>query len=240
MEQHYATLDWTSEDDANRFLTLVELVLRRLDFIAEHEDVLSPEDVERDKQRIFFDLRHAGWDYADGSVIARAPSRRWQRLSHIAEHVGAPVIEAQLRRIHDEEERDPALAIGTAKELIETVAKTILSDLGTSLTGNEDVPQLVKAVRKRLALTPEDVPENVKGREIVTRTLESLAQIAQGLAELRGLYGTGHGPDGKARGLQPRHARLAVNSSIALAVFLLETWQERKAFGRRASTEQDG
>jgi hypothetical protein len=59
--------------------------------------------------------------------------------------------------------------------------------------------------------------------------LSNLATIVQGVAELRGLYGTGHGKDGKARGLQPRHARLAVGAASSLVTFAFQTHIETKA-----------
>ncbi|WP_383698312.1 abortive infection family protein, partial [Streptomyces sp. NPDC057494] len=46
-------------------------------------------------------------------------------------------------------------------------------------------------------------------------------------ANLRSLYGTGHGKDGKHRGLQPRHARLAVASAVAFVDFVTETYRDR-------------
>lgn len=48
------------------------------------------------------------------------------------------------------------------------------------------------------------------------------------LAQLRGLYDTGHGRDGKLRGLQPRHARLAVASAVAFIDFISDTYRNRE------------
>lgn len=47
-------------------------------------------------------------------------------------------------------------------------------------------------------------------------------------AELRGLYGTGHGRDGKYRGLEPRHARLVVGAAVAFIDFVTETFEKRE------------
>ena len=51
--------------------------------------------------------------------------------------------------------------------------------------------------------------------------------IVSGLAEIRNLYGTGHGKHGKHRGLSARHAKLAAGAAGTLAVFLFETHQNR-------------
>ena len=57
--------------------------------------------------------------------------------------------------------------------------------------------------------------------------LSSLNQVSQGIAELRNLYGTGHGRDGRFISIQPRHAKLAVGAAATLGAFLMETHLER-------------
>jgi hypothetical protein len=133
----------------------------------------------------------------------------------------------QIRRMQDSIESDPELAIGTAKELIETVCRTILEARGESFDGTADLPQLVKKTSKLLKLTPSDIPETAKASEIIKRLLSNLASIPQGIAELRNPFGTGHGKVAGTKGLLPRHARLAVGTASALAVFLLETHSEK-------------
>lgn len=80
-----------------------------------------------------------------------------------------------------------------------------------------------------LELLPDDVPSAAKGAEAIRRILSNLGTVAQGLAELRNLYGTGHGKTGSARGLSARHARLAVGCAATLATLLLETHEHRAA-----------
>jgi hypothetical protein len=124
-------------------------------------------------------------------------------------------------------ENDPALAIGTAKELVETVCKTILTERNIEFSPDADVPKLVKETRQVLGLVPESIPNSAKGSESIRRLLSNLGNVAQGLGELRNLYGTGHGKGGSVRGLGPRHARLAVGAAGTLATFLFETHLER-------------
>ena len=156
-------------------------------------------------------------------LLSRAPNLG--PLSQAAAGFDAGVLQKQIERMSGAVDTDPALAIGTAKELVETCCKTILSDRGCSLPGQPDMSTLTKAVLKELKLVPEAIPEESRGASTIKRLLSNLATIGNGLAELRGLYGTGHGPDGRASGLQPRHARLAVGASAALATFLFETHQ---------------
>ena len=137
-------------------------------------------------------------------------------------------LQEQIARTRDNAREDPDLAIGTAKEIVETVCKTILEEHSRSLPSNSNLPVLLKATLRELELVPDSVPESKRGTDIIRRVLGSLGSIGHGLAELRNLYGTGHGRHGASGGLQPRHARLAVSAMATLAVFLFETHEAKK------------
>ena len=139
----------------------------------------------------------------------------------------AAYVSQQITRMDAAVESDPALAIGTAKELVETCCKTILNDRGVVVPGKVDLAQLVKFTTKQLKLTPEDIPDRAKAGDTIKRLLSNLATITQGITELRNQYGTGHGKDAKSKGLEPRHAKLAVGAASTLAVFLVETHNAR-------------
>ncbi len=135
-------------------------------------------------------------------------------------------IAQQITRMEASVLNDPALAIGTAKELVETCCKTILEARDVSFSKSADLPELIKLTTKELELTPDDIPDKAKAAETVKRLLSNLATITQGVAELRNQFGTGHGKAAGARGLSSRHARLAVGAASTLAVFLAETHNE--------------
>ena len=159
-------------------------------------------------------------------LLAGGPS-----LSAIKEHakvLNANHLAEQIRRLEASVEADPALAIGTAKELIETCCKTILAERGKPVSGTPDVSTLTKETLKELKLVPDGIPEAVRGADVIKRLLSNLGTIGNGLAELRGLYGTGHGKHGSSTGLSSRHAKLAVGAAATLTVFLFETHKETK------------
>lgn len=133
----------------------------------------------------------------------------------------------QITRMESAVENDPGLAIGTAKELVETVCKTILEERGVSIDGSHDLPKLVKQTAKELKLTPSDIPDEAKASDSIKRLLSNLATITNGVAELRNSYGTGHGKSAKSKGLGARHAKLAVGAASTLAIFLVETHHEQ-------------
>ena len=144
------------------------------------------------------------------------------RLKEATASFDAKHLREHIERIERSIESDPALAIGSAKELIETCCKTILAERGNPISGMPDIPKLTKDTLRELKLVPEGVHEATRGAEVLKRLLQSLGTIGNNLAELRGLYGTGHGKHGEFEGLSPRHARLAVGCAATLVTFLFD------------------
>jgi hypothetical protein len=137
----------------------------------------------------------------------------------------------EIKRIEAAIDSDPDLAIGSAKELVETCCKTILADRNQTVPSSAKLPKLVKLVMKELKLLPDDIPDAAKGANSIKRLLSNLASTVQGLAEVRNLYGSGHGKYGRRSSVKPRHAKLAVGAATTLVVFLYETHVEHQGGG---------
>ncbi len=152
-----------------------------------------------------------------------APSPALSAAKEISETLTADYLSQQITRMEAAIHDDPALAIGTAKELIETCCKTILRERGKAADDSWDIPKLVHATLEELSLVPDGIPKEKQASHSIRKTLGNLAQVAQGAAELRNLYGTGHGKDATMPNPPPRHARLAVGAASTLVVFLFET-----------------
>jgi hypothetical protein len=95
----------------------------------------------------------------------------------------------------------------------------ILADHG--LGKSDDLMGLAKQVRVQLDLG------SVNEGGALTRVLSGHAQIVQGIAELRNLYGTGHGRS-KAPEPEIAAARLVVDSASALALYYLTLWRTKR------------
>jgi hypothetical protein len=147
----------------------------------------------------------------------------------IASKLDSAYISQQIIRMESSINNDPELAIGTAKEFVETISKTILSECGEVVGKDESLIDLVKRARGKINLLPDNIPPEAKGADTIKRILSNLGTIAQGLAELRSIYGSGHGKEVSANILQPRHARLAVGAATTLGVFLYETYEDNSA-----------
>jgi hypothetical protein len=147
----------------------------------------------------------------------------------VADALDAGWMAKAIERLERAIDTDPDLAIGTAKELVESCCKTILGKRGVEFSKAADLNDLTKLVVKELQLVPDGVSDQAKGADNIRLILRNLTQLTHNLAQLRGLYGTGHGRDGQHRGLQPRHARLAVGSAVAFIDFMADTYRQREA-----------
>lgn len=135
-------------------------------------------------------------------------------------------IKRQITRIRSSMENDdPALTIGTSKDLLETVLKEILDKLGQSSTKNDDIPTLLKNVQNHLNIDPNS--QTVKVQETLRRTLNNFGQIVVGVAEIRNMAGTGHGnttsPD-----VDKNHALLVLNSVYTVSTYLIRLFHDRQ------------
>lgn len=222
VQEYYNGLDFSDPRDARKFLNVLSVFLREIERYAVNSNDSGTFDRFKDQ------LRRDGYGYHDGNISPITAAARLADAKAIATSFDANHIHDQIQRIEASIDADPALAIGTAKELVESCFKTILGERGIQYGSGEDVLELGKKVFKALKLVRDDVPQAAKGAETIKRVLSNLATIVQGVAELRGLYGTGHGKEGKARGLQPRHARLAVGAASSLVTFVFQTHIETK------------
>lgn len=136
-------------------------------------------------------------------------------------------MQKEIERLENAVDSDPALAIGTAKELVESCCKSILERRGVTIPKKADLPKLTKMVTKELKLVPEGISDEAKGADTIKLLLRNLSALTRYLAELRSLYGSGHGRDGKHRGLEPRHARLAVGAAVVFIDFVTSTYRKQ-------------
>jgi hypothetical protein len=129
----------------------------------------------------------------------------------------------QITRMEAAISTDPDLAIGTAKEFIETVCRTILKERGIPLPSDDDLPALVRLTVKSLPIVPDGLQTDADTEKMIVTLVNNLASAGRSLAELRNRFGTGHGKVAGHSGLEGPHARLAVGASTTVAVFLYET-----------------
>jgi len=116
---------------------------------------------------------------------------------------------------------DPEGAITAARTVLETVCKHVLEQMGVEDTSKGDLVKLYRLTARELNLAPDQHAE-----PIFKQILGGMAGIASGLAGLRNEYGDAHGKRRRRVKPKARHARLAVNAAMALAEFIIETFEE--------------
>lgn len=231
--------DWVFDDERFSLRNGDDEVF--LNFICEtiHPEVRSDRaEVNRLRDLYNEHLKHDGFEIFEAAHISGRPvfAGRFVGLGDTPGVASArqafseadlTYVTQQITRMETAIPNDPELAIGTAKELVETCCKTILAERGVETPRSVEIAHLVKSTLKELQLTPADIPESAKAAENIKRLLSNLASVTQGLAELRNFYGTGHGKSARVKGLKARHAKLCVGVASTLSVFLMETHLER-------------
>ena len=228
VENYYASIDWKKPSDIKKVLNVYTDVLIRLNESKE-ETGFNDWNAKNDKEqydKLIRTIERDGYQF-NGKSIVPIGQVEVEQLENATNLLDRTHFQEYTSRIKDSIDTDPSLAIGSAKELLESTLKTILLEMGVGFDKNDDVPKLLKEAQKVLELVPSNVDDAKKGADIIKVLLSNLGQVAIKTTELRNLYGTGHGKV-KSKGLNSRHARLAVGAAITLCTFLLETFELRK------------
>lgn len=213
-DRYTAKVEWTDGRQVRQTLNAFETILEWTD--GDYRDNLV-RHLRRDGYTVDDSGRILG---GSATSLAEIPLEELTDSSSIIEH---------LERIATSTDDDPALAISGAKALIEATTKLVLVELEEEFNEKADVPTLVKAAQKALALHPETLAPTKPGVEITKRILSNLSQLAIGVAELRNQYGPDHGRTTAVVGLRPRHAHLAVGACTTYCRLLLETLADRRS-----------
>jgi hypothetical protein len=225
--------DWVFTDE--RFDLLFGPDEQFLKFLAETVNPIVRPDTE-DALAMVAEYNSAltvdGWEIYPIKKISNKPVFGYRRLlgtplhleeaKRIAERLTGPYVAQQIRRLQEAAEADTELAIGTAKEFLESICKTILTERGTPPAKTENLPALVRATIKSLAIVPPELASQPQLEKTITVLLNNLSSVGHQLAELRNQFGTGHGRSTDHMGLPKRHAKLAIGAAASLAVFLYE------------------
>ncbi|WP_232820421.1 abortive infection family protein [Brachybacterium sp. YJGR34] len=141
-------------------------------------------------------------------------------------------IQDHLHRLADSVDTDPRLAVSTAKALIESTAKCVLTARGQTYAPKAKVPALVNAAQESLGLAPKSVSDEDRA---LRQALQSLVTLTQSITELRNSVGIDHGAEEVPRWVRPRHARLVVGAAQVWCQLMLETLADPDAPWRRST-----
>ena len=215
-----------------------------LRFLAEMvHPIVRPDQEEREAYLEVFNkhLAAEGWEIGivshvgahsiyGGRRLRQMPAAVPGGVKELAETLGE-YVSKQVTRMEVSFANEPDLAIGTAKEFVETVCKTILKERGIGMPKDDDMPALVKLTVDSLPVVPGGIEDPARWKKTTRQLVNNLSSLGRSLAELRNAFGTGHGrPAGKV-GLDTHHARLAVQMATAVGVFLYEVHEVNPVSG---------
>lgn len=149
-------------------------------------------------------------------------------LTEVRDKFSSEYIDSQVSIMLEYIESNPNVAIGKAKELIESCAKTILIEVNNGYDKEVDFPALTKQAMRAIGLSAKDQDKTTSSGIISAKILGNLSSISHNMAELRNEFGDGHGKESTFVSLPPRYARLAVGTASTLVYFMWETYQEKK------------
>jgi len=117
---------------------------------------------------------------------------------------------------------DPALLLGSAKEMIEAACRYVLEGHGADWRQGATVEELLYLARERLELLPQQVSDESDVGKATREVYDALGKIAKHVDSLRRDEGTGHGRTNVPQ-TEARTARVIVQSSAVLVQLLLDT-----------------
>jgi hypothetical protein len=174
-------------------------------------------------------------EYGDSQLDALLDRFREQRGVHaspgaalvgerIAQLTDWDGVQRACRAALDKVIADPDGAITAARTMLESVCKHICDERGVTYEAGWDLSRLYKAAASAMNLAPDQHAE-----QVIKQILSGVTSVVGGLAALRNSMSDAHGRGKRSVGPAPRHAKLAVNSALAVAGFLIDTHVERPA-----------
>lgn len=228
MRRYIASLDLSTSVGAQRLTSVFSDVLQVA--VRNASVGWGSDDALREKWiRI---LREDGFDVDEITGSVRAGSAGARLTEHALNALpDAQSIQDHLHRLGDSVDTDPRLAVSTAKALIESTAKCVLTAREQTYSRTAKVPALVNSAQESLGLAPKMVSDEAPA---LRQALQSLITLTQSVTEIRNTVGIDHGTEEVPRWVRPRHARLVVGAAQVWCQLMLETLADPDAPWRRA------
>ncbi|WP_444944051.1 abortive infection family protein [Microbulbifer sp. ZKSA006] len=182
---------------------------------------LDPKNAFKDKLESI--LSRCNLTYISGGYISDGRSAPSRSLAQLIEGRDIPAIDAEFTRALANVNSEPREAVSAACNILESIFKTYISDEGLPAPNKQDLQNVWKVVRGDLGFDPNLVQD-----DDLKKILSGILSVVDGIGAFRTHASSAHGQGRKLYNVKPRHARLAVHSAHTIALFVLETWDERR------------
>ena len=175
------------------------------------------------KQKLLRILDRCNLTYISGGIVSDGSSVPSKSLSELIKGRDIPSIETEFTRALSSVSSEPREAVSAACNILESIFKVYIADENLEMPKKQDLQNVWKIVREDLGFKPGSL-EDDDLKKIITGILS----IVDGIGAFRTHASSAHGQGRKIYKLKPRHARLAIHSAHTIAIFVLETWDEKK------------
>ena len=188
----------------------------------------APLTPEKDPKHEFKDklssiLERCNLSYISGGVISDGSSAPSKTLAELIKGRNIPAIEQEFTRALTNVNSEPRESVSAACNILESIFKIYINDEKLKLPQKQDLQNLWKVVRSDLGFDPSRLED-----DDLKKILSGILSVVDGIGAFRTHASSAHGQGRKLYNLKPRHARLAINSAHTMALFVLETWDERR------------
>lgn len=233
VRRYLAGVNLSSIEDRAKLTTVFSDVMQEIGLRSKSGDGYY--DLQPVKDKWITTLTQAGfdvgkWSYAVTDPMAGRNNPSLSAAALVALDDPSAILD-HLNRLADTVDSDPRLAVSTAKALIESTAKCVLSTRGHPYSSTAKLPALVNEAQTALSLAPKGVSDEDKS---LRQLLQSLVSLTQGVTEIRNKIGVDHGAESVPTWVRPRHARLVVGSAHVWCGLMLETLADPEAPWRKA------
>ena len=189
--------------------------------ITEHDYFF--ETVSTFHKKVTATLAAASLRYRAGGIVTGSLAAPTQSLADFIKDRNERAISDEFERAAQKAESEPREAVSAAANILESLCKHYIEAQGLAMPSKQVLKELWNVVRKDLGFDPAQVADD--DLKIV---LVGLIQIVDGLGAFRTHASSAHGSGPKSYRLQPRHSRLAVHAAHTAALFILESWDNKK------------
>lgn len=190
-------------------------------------DTQTPNPKKVFKEKLISVLQQCNLQYISGGIISDGRAAPSKSLSELIKKRDIPSIEAEFNRSLENVNSEPREAVSAACNILESIFKVYISDEGLNAPQKQDLQGVWKVVREDLGFEPGRLED-----DDLKKILSGILSIVDGIGAFRTHASSAHGQGRKIYNLKPRHARLAIHSAHTLALFIIETWDEKRSSGR--------
>lgn len=161
--------------------------------------------------------------YMNGNVLFGSLNSSSRTLEQLIKELDIASINQEFDRAIKNVESSPREAVSAASNILESICKVYIDQNKLDKPNKQDLKALFTVVRKDLNINSESIED-----EDILKIISGILSTVDGISALRTHASSAHGAGIRTYNLQPRHARLAIHSAHTIALFLIESWVNKR------------